>query len=167
MAEKKMHGVEDLVTFYKSFFLELPLAGAKWSLGLGDEKAATEAAWKGYDAAVRLSTAAIDNLYRAPMFGEITARSLDGLLRWQRLGNAVAGAFFPILWQTVGLPTAAETQALRAELQGLREELRAQTTGLRVKRKDSGEHPPVATQNDATPPPSRGNGAVASMRVAA
>ena len=48
---------------YKTLFFDLPLAGARWSLGLGGEKETAEAAWKGYDASVRLASTAIDNFY--------------------------------------------------------------------------------------------------------
>jgi hypothetical protein len=138
MAEKKMQEMEDLVTVYKALFFDLPLARTRWGFGIGGEKEVAEVAWKGYDAAVQLSTAFIDNLYRAPLFGEVMARSLDGMLRWQRLSSAVAGAFFPAWSQAIGLPTAAEIQALRAEMQALREELRSQGAGLVVKPKAQG-----------------------------
>lgn len=161
MAEKKWQGIEDFATIYKTFFFDLPMAGAKWGLGISTEQQATETAWKGYDAAVRLSTATIDNLYRSPLFGEVLARSLDGMLRWQRFTTAVAGVFFPTLWQTVGLPTATETQALRAEVQALREELRAQQTSLLVKPK---AQEPLAQRDQAQ---ARRNGAVKSIRTAA
>jgi hypothetical protein len=118
-----------------------------------------ETAWKGYDATVRLTTAAIDNLYRTPLFGEVTGRALEGVLRWQWVSNAVAGAFFTGLWQAVGLPTATETRALRSEVQALREEIRSQSLGLRVKRKEA----KTSTQSDEL----RKNGVVNVTRAAA
>lgn len=126
MAEKNLtQSAEDLAESYKAFFLDLPLANMKWRFGMGEERETAEAAWKGYDAGVRLATTAIDTLYRTPLFGEVTARSLNIFLRGQRIGNALAGAFFTGLWKTVGLPTATETQAVRAEVAALREEIRA------------------------------------------
>jgi hypothetical protein len=122
--------MEDLVTVYKALLLDLPLTSVKWGLGLGKEKEVTEAAWRGYDAAVRLATAAVDNLYRTPLFGEAVARSLDSMLRWQRLSNALVGTWFAGLWPAVGLPTAAAVQGLRAEVQALREELHSSATDL-------------------------------------
>jgi hypothetical protein len=92
---------------------------------MGKEKDVAEAAWKGYDAGVRVASAALDTLYRSPLFGNVLSRSLKGFLRWQRLSNALSGALFTGLWQTVGLPTAAETQALHSQVQALREELRS------------------------------------------
>ena len=162
---KNKQGMEELTTLYKTLFLDLPLANMKRQLGIGEEKEAAEVAWNGYDAGVRLATTAIDNLYRAPLFGEVMARSLDGALRWQRFTSAVAGAFFPPLWQAVGLPTAAETQALRDEVHALREELRSQGTGLVVKPKEA----PVLHQErrEAAQAKPRSNSAAPSLRTAA
>ena len=119
------HGVEDFVTVYQTFFFDLPVVGAKWGLGIGEEKELTETAWKGYDAWVRLTTATIANLSRMPVFGEVVVRSFDAMLRWQRLSNALVGASFAGLWPAVGLPTAAAVQ-------GLREELHSAATDLRL-----------------------------------
>jgi hypothetical protein len=130
MAEKIPQGVADLLTVYKTLLLDLPLAGGKWGLGIGKEKEVAEAAWKGYDAGVRAATAAIDTLYRTPLFGRVLGRSFTGMLRWPRLGKALSGALFTGLWRTVGLPTAAEAQALQSEIQALHEELRSLTAHL-------------------------------------
>jgi hypothetical protein len=129
------NALEDLTTAYTTLFIDLPLSGLRRSLGLAEEKETTEAAWKAYDASIRLATSAIDRLYRTPLFGEATARSLDLFLQGQRLSNAFSGAVFTTLWNTIGLPTAAETQALRAEVQALREEIRPLTTPLAVRPK--------------------------------
>ena len=149
MAEQAQHNVADLMTMYTATFLELPLAGTKWAWGVGREQEATEAAWKSYDAWVRLASASTDRLYRNSLFGEIVARTLDAGLRRQRLGNAWAGAFFGGLWPVVGLPTAAAVQALQegvqsltirlaaqdAQLQALHREVRPLTAGLPSQRK--------------------------------
>jgi hypothetical protein len=151
MAEKNLtQSVEDWATLYKAFCFDLPLASVKWRLGIGQEKGTAEAAWAGYDAGVRLTTTAIDTLYRTPSFGEVAARSLNIFLRGQQISNALAGAFFTGLWQTVGLPTAAETQTLRTEIQALREEVRASRAvpSVQPKKKraltaiDTGQEPP-------------------------
>jgi hypothetical protein len=168
MADKQFtQTMEDLATVYKAFFLDLPLAGAKWGLGIGEEKETTEAAWKAYDASVRLATTTIDSLYRTPLFGEVAARSLNVFLRGQRLNNALAGAFFTALWQAVGLPTAAETQALRAEVQALREELRSHATGLVVKPKEQKPLTQREKQRDAAQATMQDNSAVKPLRTAA
>jgi hypothetical protein len=142
MAEKQSTKItEDLATAYKTLFIDLPLARVKWRLGIGAEKEASETAWKAYDTGVRLATTTIDNLYRAPLFGNVLAQSLTVALRGQQVSNALAGAFFTGLWQMVGLPTTAETQALRAEVQALREDVRAlRTTPMgRTKKKALGQ----------------------------
>ena len=99
--------MEDLTTAYTALFIDLPLSGVKQSLGLAEEKETIETAWKAYDASVRLATAAIDNLYRTPLFGDVTARSLELFLQGRRLSSAFSGTVFTGLWNTVGLPTAA------------------------------------------------------------
>ncbi len=138
MAQKhKEQGMEDFATAYKALFFDLPLAGVKWGLGLGGEKETRKKAWQGYDATVRLATGNIDNLYRTPVFGEVMARSVDVIMRWQRVRSAMTGAFFAGMWQAVGLPTAEEVRALRSEVQGLREEVRTQRVGIQVKRKEA------------------------------
>ena len=149
MAEQAQHTAADLMTVYKATFFDLPLAGTQWAWGVGKEQEAAEAAWKGYDAWVRLASTSIDDLYRNSLFGDMIARTLDSSLRWQRLSNAWAGAFFGGLWPVVGLPTAAAVQALQegvqsltarlkaqeAQIQALRTELRSLTLDLPTQRK--------------------------------
>lgn len=93
---------------------------------MGREKEVVEAAWQGYDAWVRLANASMDDLYRNPVFGDLLARSLDRWLRWQRLSQAMTGAFFAALWPAMGLPTAAAVQALHEDLHSLDTRLKAQ-----------------------------------------
>ena len=144
MADKQLtQTAEDLATVYKTLLLDLPVAATKWGLGSGGEQETTEAAWKAYDASVRLTSMTVDTLYRAPLFGEIAARSLNMFLRGQQLGNALAGVFFTGLWQSVGLPTATEVQALRAEVQALREDIRPLNVGVQVRKKK-----PAPTKSD-------------------
>jgi hypothetical protein len=162
MAGKQMaSGTKDFMTAYRSMFFELPLAGMRWGLGLGGEKEALEKAWKGYDATVRMATANIDNMYRTPLFGEAMARSVDTMLRWQRMRTAMAGAFFAGLWQAVGLPTATETRALRSEVQALRQEIRLQRVGLqvKVKRKETQTRVQLSGKKKAAQSSIKGNGA--------
>ncbi|HKA52988.1 MAG TPA: hypothetical protein VKJ47_04940 [Candidatus Binatia bacterium] len=120
MTEKKLtRALEDVATVYKTLFFDLPLAGAKWGMGLGAEKQTTETAWQAYDAGVRLATTAVDNLYRSPLFSEAVSRTLTQALRWQRIGNAVGGTVLAGLWRTLGVPTAAEVRGLSDQLQTL------------------------------------------------
>ncbi|HEV8712043.1 MAG TPA: hypothetical protein VGX03_04350 [Candidatus Binatia bacterium] len=134
MAEQAQHTVADLMTMYKATFFELPLAGTQWAWGVGKEQEAAEAAWKGYDAWVRLTSTSIDELYRNSLFGEIAARALDSSLRWQRFSNAWAGTFFGGLWPAVGLPTAAAVQALQEGVQSLTVRLKAQDAQIQALR---------------------------------
>lgn len=168
MAEKTPQGVEDLLTVYKTLLLDLPLAGAKWGLGMGKEKELTEAAWKGYDAWVRLTRTSVDGLYRNPLFGDLLARSLEGILRWQRLSTALAGAFFAGLWQAVGLPKAAEVQALQAVVQALREDLHSLSAGLPAHAKEREAFIELDVRMEALQVKMKeGNGAVAATLASA
>jgi hypothetical protein len=126
MADKTAQRGEDLLTVYKAALFDIPLAGAIWGVGRGQEKKVAEAAWKGYDAWVRLANAAIDELYRTPLFGDLLGRSLDRWLRWQRLNRVTIGTFFANLWATVGLPPAEAVQALHEELYSVDVRLQAQ-----------------------------------------
>jgi hypothetical protein len=136
MADKQLtQTAEDLATVYKTLLLDLPVAITKWGLGIGGEQETTETAWKAYDASVRLTSTAVDTFYRTPLFGEIAARSLNMFLRGQQLRNALAGVFLTGLWQSAGLPTAAEVQALRAEVQALHEDVRTLNVGVQVRKK--------------------------------
>jgi hypothetical protein len=119
---------------YQATCFELPLAGAKWGWGVGKEYEVVEAAWKGYDAWVRLTSTSIDGLYRDSLFGEVAVRSLDSVLRWQRLSQALVSAAFAGLWPAVGLPTAAAVQALHEEIQSLAARFKAQDAQLQTLR---------------------------------
>ena len=121
--QQSSQGAIDFATAYKSFFFDLPMASLKWRLGVGEEKDAATAAWKGYDASVRMATAAIDALYRNPLFSDTFSRTLSTLLRWQQVGNTVNSTVFTSLWKTMGVPTAAELQGLSEQLRGLEQRL--------------------------------------------
>lgn len=121
--QETSQSTQDIATAYKSFFFDLPLAGLKWSFGAGEEKDATIAAWKGYDAGVRATVAAIDALYRNPLFNDLFGRTVSTMLRWQQIGNAVSGAVFTSVWKALGAPTAAEAQGLSEQLRSLEHRL--------------------------------------------
>lgn len=126
----------DLMTMHKATFVEFPLAGMKWGWGVGKEQEVVQAAWKGYDAWVRLTSAAIDGLYKNSLFVEMTARSIERSLRWRRLSQALTGAFFAGLWPTVGLPTTVTVQALAEEIQSLTTRLTAQDLLIQALREE-------------------------------
>jgi hypothetical protein len=136
MAEKTQHSTANLMAMWQAACVEFPIAGAKWGWGIGKEQEAAEAAWKGYDAWVQLANAQVDELYQNRLFGDLAARSLDRVLRWQRLSNALADAFFSGLWPVVGLPTAAAVQALTEEIRPLTARLEAQDTQIQALRKE-------------------------------
>lgn len=129
------NGINELLTAYTALCIDLPFAGLRMGLGLGmsDEKEATQASWKSYDATVKLTSTAIDDLYRNPLMGELAASTLDSMLRLQKAGSALTGAFFTGVWKAVGLPTAGEIQALREEVRLLAE--KSQPVELQVKPK--------------------------------
>jgi hypothetical protein len=133
-ANSQAQGAVELATIYKSFLFDLPLASMKWSFGINAEKEASEAAWKGYDASVRLATTTIDALYRSPLFSDVAGRTLNMLLRWQQIGNAVNGTVFTGLWKALGVPTAAEMESLAEQLRSVEEKLShvAEKKDLRV-----------------------------------
>jgi len=161
MAAKTSQHVENLVTIYQTLFLDLPLAGARWGLGIGGEKETAEVAWKGYDAWVRFASVSLDEFYHNPLFAATVARSLDGWLRWRQLSNAMAGAFFAGLWPAVGLPRTSEIQALHVEVRDLREEVRSLTANLfPAQSKESKVHAELAEQLEALPAQLNGNGTV-------
>jgi hypothetical protein len=84
-----------------------------------------EIAWKAYDSVVGLTKVATNGLYTNATVGQVLGTSIDMMLRWQRFNSAVAGAWFNALWPAVGLPTGSEVAAMRADIRGLREELRS------------------------------------------
>ena len=148
MAEGTLRNAEDLFSVYQAMFAA-PFAGARCGRGIRKEQELAEVVWRGYDAWVRIASASIDELYRNPLLGDLVARSLDEVLRWQRLSAALVGAAFAGLWPAVGLPTAAAVEGLseqlrsvdshlkaqEAQLQTLREELRSLAAGLPAYRK--------------------------------
>ena len=128
MAAKIEDRDDDIRTMLRNLLIEAPLAAAK--LPLGDSKELGEALWKSYDAWVRLTTNSINSIYSLPVVGEVVGNSLKRMLQLQRYSNALSGAFFAGLWPSLGLPSAAEFQALRAEVQSLAEELHRASSAL-------------------------------------
>jgi hypothetical protein len=112
--------MEDLFTAYKTLTVDLPLAGTRWAFGIGQEKDVTTTAWKGYDASIRVATAAVDSLYRTPLFGTTVSSVANQMLRWQQLGTSATNLMTTNLRQGVGIPTVAEVQTLMAREQTLK-----------------------------------------------
>lgn len=109
----------DLLTISQALFLDLPLATARQIWGINQEKTSAEATWKTYDASVRAATAAVDALYHTPRFSDAVSGTINQVLRWQQMSTAVNSVVWTSLWQTLGLPTAAEVHALDDHLRTL------------------------------------------------
>jgi hypothetical protein len=104
--------LEEVFTAYKALTFDFPLAGTRWVFGLGQEKDVTTTAWKGYDASIRVATAAVDSLYRTPLFGTTVSTVANQMLRLQQLGTSATNLLSTTVRQGVGVPTAAAVQAL-------------------------------------------------------
>ena len=114
MNNHSAHIVDDIWIATKAFTVDLPLASMQWAFGIGKEETATTTAWQGYDASVRVATAVVDSLYRAPLSGIVFDRTLAAALRWHQLSNAVTGTVFPGFRQIVGMPAASAVHELEA-----------------------------------------------------
>jgi hypothetical protein len=121
--QQTSQGATDFAAAYKSFFFDLPMASLKQSFGMNTEKEAAEAAWTGYDAGVRMATAAIDALYRSPIFSDVVSRTLSATLRWQQVSSAVSSTVFTSFWKALGAPTSAEVQGISEQLRSLEQRL--------------------------------------------
>ncbi|HXZ88269.1 MAG TPA: hypothetical protein VEF07_06835 [Candidatus Binataceae bacterium] len=109
--------------FCEAAWFDLPLAAAGRIAGSVDEKSLSEAGWKAYEAWVGLANEAANRLYANPAFGEATGRAFETALKLQRVGDALASAFFANLWPALGLPTQSQINALRDEVIALREQV--------------------------------------------
>ena len=124
--KKELTNVIDFAfEFIHAGWVELPGAMMKRLTADGAEQEVHEAGWKAYDAWVRLANEAVNRLYADRTFSEVAARGFETNLDLAGLAKTFASAFFGNLWPAIGLPTASEVHALRGELTGLREELRA------------------------------------------
>jgi hypothetical protein len=106
--------------------VEVPFAAARSVLAPdreNGEQTLQQAGWKAYDAWVQLMNESANGLYESPEVGASVGRSMESMLKWQRLGTALSDAFFAALWPAVGLPSSAELTELRAEVGALREDL--------------------------------------------
>jgi len=125
MSIKQSQMVEELANFARAAWFELPLMAARRMIGAADENSLAEAGWKAYDAWVKLANQAANELYSNQLVGDVTGRTIESALKVQRVGDAIASAFFGNLWPAIGLPTASDVRALRDEVMALREEARA------------------------------------------
>jgi len=119
MAEHGSPAGGSLLAVYKTLFLDLPLAGIRQVVEDEKKKEAVEMVWKNYDEGIRVATAALDNLYRDPYFGEALNHALQEMLRWQQLSGTITETFLAGLRLTTDLPTATEVRELLKELRTL------------------------------------------------
>jgi hypothetical protein len=125
MSAKKSQLVEELTKFGEALWIELPFAAGMRLAGQSDEDGLREAAWKTYDAWIRLANEATNRVYASSLIGSISGRLMVTALQAKRVGDALTSAVFGNLWPAIGIPTASEILALREEVAGLRDEIRA------------------------------------------
>lgn len=82
MEHHPSHVTDDVLTWVKTFTIDLPLTGTQWAFGIGKEEAVTASAWHGYDAGMRVLTSMIDTLYRLPLSGVVLDRTASTLHPW-------------------------------------------------------------------------------------
>src|ERR1700674_5446493 len=69
------------------------------------EASLSDVAWRAYDSVVGLTKVTTNGLFTNATVGQVLGTSIDLMLRWQLLNNAVATAWFNALSPAVGLPT--------------------------------------------------------------
>jgi len=124
MSIKQSAMTEDFGKLVEAAWVDLPAAAVKRLFTTDGEGAMREAGWKAYDAWVRMANDASNRMYANPTFGAMAGRGVQAGLQVTRVVDAVASAIFGNLWPAIGLPTATDVQALRADVKALREELR-------------------------------------------
>lgn len=134
MATTTRNGMADVMTMWTSTFLDVPLASAQWGWGMGQARDVQGAVWKGYDAWVRVATAAVDRTYKNPLFGDWVADALDLALRWQHWSQTIASTVAAGVVPTLGLPTAAMLDSLQEDVHALTAHLTEQDVQLRAMR---------------------------------
>ncbi|HVA77044.1 MAG TPA: hypothetical protein VNF27_04070 [Candidatus Binataceae bacterium] len=144
-ADTLSKGMRSMVDFAEAIMIDLPIAAAKRLLARTDERELNEAGWKAYDAVVQVANNATSRVYSNSAFGRAAAGAMEFAVRVQRLNVALSGAIFANLWPAIGLPAAAEVEAIRQEVSALRSEIadaRA-IAGLAVpaELRDRHEHP--------------------------
>ncbi len=132
MKNRLPHVVDDVLLWAKTLTIDLPLASTQWVFGTGKEETATAAAWQGYDAGVRLLTAAVDSLYRTSLTSTVFDRTVAVFLRWQHVSHVMTDAAFSRLWHTIDLPTARQLHALEGTIAQLMTEVHEQRDAQEV-----------------------------------
>jgi hypothetical protein len=160
MGIKKSEMSEDFGKLFEAAWFDLPSAAIKRLVSNEDEGGMRDAGWKAYDAWVRLANDASNRMYANPTFGSLAGRGIQTGLQVTRVVDAVASAIFGNLWPAIGLPTATDVQALRADVKALREELRT------VRAETADETIADDRQEGAfAPPPHRGDSESAAAAI--
>jgi hypothetical protein len=140
---------ENLFNLAEAAIVDLPIAAAKRLAGSSNERDLHEAGWKAYDAAVAIANDATNRVFTTPAIAGAASRSLEAAVRWQRLNNALTGAFFATLWPSLGLPTATEVQAARDELSEIRGEIQAMRIEAEQRAATRREYTPAVSKPSA------------------
>jgi hypothetical protein len=69
---------DDLTTAYRTLFMDLPLAEARWWMGVGSEHEILDAVWTEYDALTHLASAAFEPLADAAEWPNTTKPGAGG-----------------------------------------------------------------------------------------
>jgi hypothetical protein len=131
MAQKNSQLADAITNLADATLIDLPrLAIARLFNSAGSDHELRKAGWKAYDASVAVTTELTNRLYRSPRVGRVSGRAIDVSLKFQRLADAVSGAFFAALWPMVGLATASEVRRLGDKIDSLREQLQPGAIGF-------------------------------------
>jgi hypothetical protein len=117
--------LDHLVKAAEAAFIDAPFALLKRAVAGGDEREVYAAGWKAYDALINFAAEATNRLYTNESYGRFAGRTIEIALGVNRVNSAVSDALFAVLWPALGLPTAAEIEALREEVGALHDEFRA------------------------------------------
>jgi len=116
---------DEILKLAQCLMPEPPTAKLKRVIANGEiHRQPHEVEWNAYETVVAAINDATNRFYTNPAVGNALGRAIDIALRWQRWNTAVAGAFFAALWPAVGLPLAADVEAIRSDVRSMREELR-------------------------------------------
>ena len=131
MAQKSTQLADAITNLADAALIDLPrLAIARLFNSAGSDRELRNVGWKAYDASIAIATELTNRLYSSPRVGRVSGRAIDVSLKFQRLADAAAGAFFAALWPMVGLATTSEIRRLSDKIDSLREQLQPGAIGF-------------------------------------
>ena len=131
MAQKNSQLADAITNLADATLIDLPRSAiARLFNSAGSDHELRKAGWKAYDASIAITTEITNRLYSSPRVGRVSGRAIDVSLKFQRLADAVSGAFFAALWPMVGLATASEIRRLSDKIDSLREQLQPGAIGF-------------------------------------